>query len=67
MNKFADIINLSRPISKKHKPMSMESRAAQFAAFAALSGYDEVIDETGKINDERYADKQIQDNDFIAD
>lgn len=53
MNNYDDIINLPRPISKKHKPMSLENRAAQFAPFAALTGYDEVIDETGRTTSKR--------------
>ena len=52
-NNYDDIINLSRPISKKHKPMSLESRAAQFAPFAALTGYEDVIDETGRSTEDR--------------
>ncbi len=53
MKNYDDIINLPRPISKKHKPMSLYSRAAQFAPFAALTGYDDVIDETGRRVDQR--------------
>lgn len=53
MNNYDDIINLPRPISKKHIPMSMHNRAAQFAPFAALTGYDEVIDETGRITNSK--------------
>ena len=52
MSNYDDIINLKRPISKKHKPMSLYNRAAQFAPFAALTGYDDVIDETGRLTDE---------------
>lgn len=48
MSKYDDIINLPHPVSKKHKPMSRYNRAAQFAPFAALVGYDEVIKETGR-------------------
>ena len=36
MSGYDDIINLSRPVSKNHRPMSMRDRAAQFAPFAAL-------------------------------
>ena len=53
MSKYDDIINLPRPISKKHKPMSLLNRAAQFAPFAALTGYDEVIDEAGRFTDDK--------------
>ena len=44
MDKYADIINLPPPTSKRHPRMSMLERAAQFAPFAALTGYGDVID-----------------------
>lgn len=44
MNKYEDIINLSRPKSK-HTPMSLNNRSAQFAPFSALTGYEEKIKE----------------------
>ena len=50
-HRYDDIINLPRPISKKHSPMSNYDRAAQFSPFAALTGYDAVIDETGRLTD----------------
>lgn len=34
---------MERPVSKKHKPMSLHDRAAQSASFAALKGYDEAV------------------------
>ena len=43
---YDDIIGLEHPVSKRHKPMSMQERAAQFAPFAALKGFDEKIDLT---------------------
>ena len=55
MNKYDDIINLERPISKKRVPMSMENRAAQFAPFSALSGYSEAVKETARITDSKKA------------
>lgn len=50
--KYDDIINLEHHVSKKHKQMSLENRSAQFAPFVALVGYDEVIKETEKLNNE---------------
>lgn len=47
--KYDDIINLPHHVSKKHPRMSLEARSAQFAPFAALTGYDEVISETGRL------------------
>lgn len=48
MNKYADIIHLSRPKSK-HPSMSLNNRSCQFAPFSALTGYDEKIKETARI------------------
>lgn len=36
-----------------HPHMSLENRAAQFAPFAALSGYGEAVEETGRLTEER--------------
>ncbi len=46
MNKYDDIINLQHHVSEKHPKLSMEQRAAQFAPFAALTGYGDAIKET---------------------
>ena len=40
---YDDIIDLPHHVSKRHRPMSMLNRAAQFAPFAALTGYDDAI------------------------
>lgn len=45
---YKDIINLPHHVSKVHKPMPIEARAAQFGAFAALNGYGDEIDKTAK-------------------
>ncbi len=50
---YADIMNLSRPVSKKHPPMSMHDRAAQFLPFAALTGYDAALREKARLTDRR--------------
>ena len=50
---YEDIINLPHHISKKHRPMPREARAAQFAPFAALVGYDEEIGEAARSTDGR--------------
>lgn len=52
INNYDDIINLNRPISK-HSHLSIESRASQFAPFAALVGYDEAVKETARLTDKR--------------
>jgi hypothetical protein len=43
---YEDIITMQAPVSKKHPQMSLEDRAAQFAPFAALTGFDRMIEET---------------------
>lgn len=45
---YEDIISLGRPSNGRHKPMPMPGRAAQFAPFAALAGYDKAIAETAR-------------------
>lgn len=45
---YEDIIGLPRHISGKRAPMSATDRAAQFAPFAALTGYEEAIGETAR-------------------
>ena len=46
-NNYDDIINLPHYVSKKRPRMSMEQRAAQFAPFAALTGFEDEIEEAG--------------------
>ena len=53
MNKYDDIINLPHHVSKTRKPMTMYNRAAQFAPFAALTGYDDAIKETSRLTDKK--------------
>ena len=50
---YSDIINLPHHVSKNHPQMPMEARAAQFAPFAALTGYDAVIHETARLTDKQ--------------
>ena len=52
-NEYEDIIDLPHHKSKKHHSMSLDARLAQFAPFAALTGYDEEIKETSRITTER--------------
>ena len=53
--KYGDILNLLHHASETHPPMPIADRAAQFAPFAALTGYKEAIEET-----ERLAEKKIE-------
>lgn len=48
---YADIIDLPHHQSEKRKHMSLHDRAAQFAPFAALVGYDEMVDEEARLTD----------------
>ena len=52
-NRYDEIINLPHHVSKTRPQMPMSDRAAQFAPFAALTGYDSAIKETGRLTDER--------------
>ena len=52
-NPYADNIHLPHHKAANHPHMSMYDRAAQFSPFAALSGFDGVIAETGRLTDRR--------------
>lgn len=49
MRAYDDILYLPRPVSTRHPRMPRANRAAQFSPFAALTGYDAVIRETGRV------------------
>ena len=53
MNKYNDIINLPHHVSNTRKPMTLHNRAAQFAPFAALKGYDSAIKEEARITSKK--------------
>ncbi len=55
---YEDIINLPHHVSKRHPPMSMLARAAQFAPFAALTGYEAVIRRTADSEREAWEEKE---------
>lgn len=52
-DKYNDIINMPHHVSKTHPQMSLKARSAQFAPFAALTGYSDVINETGRLTNEK--------------
>ena len=58
---YADIIDLPHHVSKRHPQMAMWNRAAQFAPFAALTGYEDAIKDTEQENESSYETKN---NDF---
>ena len=51
--KYDEIMGLPHHVSKTRPQMPMSDRAAQFAPFAALTGYDSAIKETGRLTNER--------------
>lgn len=51
--KYDDIINLPHHKSDHHPHMTMVDRAAQFSPFAALTGYGDMVDETGRYTEEK--------------
>ena len=61
---YFDIINLPHHVSRNHPQMPMEARAAQFAPFAALTGYDAVIHETARLTDKQ-VELEEYDNDRL--
>lgn len=52
MDDYSDIINLSRPVSKRPR-MSLEQRSAQFSPFAALTGYEGQVKETARLTNKK--------------
>ena len=53
-HKYDDIINMPHHVSTKHPHMSIYSRAAQFAPFAALTGYGDAVQNTVKKSEEKF-------------
>lgn len=48
IERYKEIINHEHHVSTRHPRMSELDRAAQFAPFAALTGYDDIINEVNK-------------------
>jgi len=53
MKDYKDIINMPHHVSKNRPQMSMRDRAAQFAPFVALIGYDDAVKETARQTSKR--------------
>lgn len=53
MANYDDIIHLPHHVSQKHPRMPAIDRAAQFSPFAALTGYEAVLQETGRLTGRR--------------
>mgnify|MGYP000538518288 CR=1 FL=1 len=54
-HRYDDIIGLPHHRSQTHAHMSMHNRAAQFMPFAALTGYEAVIEHAALANEEAVA------------
>ena len=52
-NNYEDIKNLPHYEPKYHPRMSSYQRAAQFAPFAALTGYEELVRESSRLTDRK--------------
>lgn len=52
-HRYDDIINLPHHVSATRPRMSMHDRAAQFSPFAALTGYDDAVEETARLTDKQ--------------
>ena len=50
---YEEILHFARPVSERHARMSRLQRAAQFAPFAALKGYEEEIREARRVTESR--------------
>ncbi len=49
--KYEKIIDLPHHVSPTREPMSRLDRAAQFAPYSALSGYEDAVEETARLTD----------------
>ena len=53
MKNYDDIKDKTRPFYPDLPPMSIHDRAAQFSPFAALVGYEDAVEETQRLTEER--------------
>lgn len=49
---YEDIIHLLHHVSARHPQMPLSARAAQFSPFAALTGHEDAIRETGRLTED---------------
>ena len=58
---YEDIIHLPHHVSSSHPHMPRKDRAAQFAPFAALTGYGEMIQEQSRLTQpEKELSEEVQ-------
>ncbi len=50
---YKDMLELPHHVSRQHSPMPRSNRAAQFAPFAALTGYESLLVETARVTEPR--------------
>ena len=50
---YEDIVDLPHHVSRKHPQPTVADRAARFAPFAAITGYEEMVLEEARVTDER--------------
>lgn len=60
---YEDIVDLPHHVSKKHPQPTMADRAARFAPFAAITGYEEMVLEEARITDDRI---ELDENSKVA-
>ena len=67
MNPYQSLLSLPHPVSGKHPPMPIANRAAQFAPFAALTGFEEAVEETARTTEQRPdpTDEQLEKIDAV--
>ena len=52
-HKYDDILDRPHHVSSVHPPMPLIDRAAQFAPFSALTGYEEIVKEEARLTEQR--------------
>lgn len=52
-HRYDDLLNLPHHVSVTHPHMALYDRAAQFAPFKALTGYEDDVEETARMTDRR--------------
>ena len=52
-HKYDDILDCPHHVSSVHPPMPLIDRAAQFAPFSALTGYEEIVKEEARLTEQR--------------
>ena len=62
--RYQAILHRPHPISTKHPPMPREKRAAQFAPFAALTGYEDAIQDSIQENQRAFEERDTDDGEF---